>query len=93
MAKALTSLHIVMQYEHSLLEVVDCCQGASATYACAAVEYYFVICRYARELLLVEEVLAPALPPVVHSHVLDYRFNDFVVLFFGCAEVRPCEVL
>ena len=82
-----------MQDEHSLLQVVDRRQGARAADACRAVKQYFVIVGYIGELLLVEQVFAPALAPVVHPQVLNNSFNDFVVLFFGGAKVGPRQVL
>ena len=38
-------------------------------------------------------MLPATLTPVVHSHVLNYRFDDLVVLLFRCSEVGPRQVL
>jgi hypothetical protein len=79
--------------QHSLLQVVNRRQSPRPTDSCAAVERYLVVSRDVGHILGVEEVLAAALAPVVQRQVLDYRLQNLVVLFLGCAKIWPRQVL
>jgi len=90
---SLTSLHIVVERQHSLLQVVDGNEGACAANACAAVEHNLVVHWNVGQLLRVEQVFATSLAPMVCSQVFNDCLYNFVVLLLWSSEVRPRQIL
>lgn len=89
----LTSLVVIVERQHSLLQVIDSCQCSCATNSSTAMQNNLVISGDICNLFGIQQEFSISFAPVMHSEVLNYRFDYFVVLFFRSSEIWPSQIL